>query len=42
MAVAAAGPMPGSTPIIVPSTQPVNANSKLAGVKQVSKPPNKS
>ena len=31
MATATAGPMPGSTPTAVPSTQPTKAHSRLAG-----------
>jgi hypothetical protein len=32
MAIAAAGPSPGSTPTSVPSRQPTNANMRFAGV----------
>src|SRR6478609_387995 len=34
----ATGPMPGSTPISVPSRQPMNAYSRLIGVKATPKP----
>src|SRR6478672_4006397 len=38
MATATAGPMPGSTPTAVPSTQPMNAHIRLIGVIAVAKP----
>src|SRR4051812_35975640 len=38
MAMVATGPMPGSTPISVPSRQPMNAYSRLIGVKATPKP----
>src|SRR6476660_4563797 len=38
MATATAGPMPGSTPTAVPSTQPMKAHSRLIGVMAVAKP----
>src|SRR6476469_1333376 len=38
MATATAGPMPGSTPTAVPSTQPTKAHNKFAGVMAVAKP----
>src|SRR3954469_12458101 len=38
MATATAGPMPGSTPTAVPSTQPTKAHSRLTGVMAVAKP----
>jgi hypothetical protein len=38
MATATAGPMPGSTPTAVPSTQPTRAHSRLAGVIATAKP----
>src|SRR4051812_6843239 len=39
IATATAGPMPGSTPTAVPSTQPTKAHSRLTGVIAVAKPP---
>src|SRR3954462_8158917 len=38
MATATAGPMPGSTPTAVPSTQPTKAKSRLIGLIAVAKP----
>src|SRR5688572_23575082 len=38
MATATAGPMPGSTPTAVPSTQPTKAHKRFAGVIAVAKP----
>src|SRR5205085_8247109 len=38
MAPATAGPMPGSTPTAVPSTQPTKAHSRLTGLIAVAKP----
>src|SRR5215213_10287792 len=38
MAMVATGPMPGSTPIKVPSKQPMKAYSRLIGVKATPKP----
>ena len=38
MAMVATGPMPGSTPISVPSTQPMKQYSRLIGVKATPKP----
>src|SRR3954464_2519913 len=38
MATATAGPMPGSTPTAVPSTQPTKAHSRLTGLIAVAKP----
>src|SRR3954467_4826536 len=38
MAMVATGPTPGSTPISVPSRQPMNAYSRLIGVKATPKP----
>jgi len=38
MAVPAAGPTPGSTPIMVPRRHPITANSRLAGCIAVAKP----
>src|SRR3954469_9221486 len=38
MATATAGPMPGSTPTAVPSTQPTKAHSRLIGLIAVAKP----
>src|SRR5205085_12685144 len=38
MATATAGPMPGSTPTAVPSTQPTKAHNRLIGVIAVAKP----
>src|SRR3954469_11580824 len=38
MAMVATGPMPGSTPIRVPSRQPMKAYSRLIGVKATPKP----
>src|SRR5215210_5079709 len=38
MAMVATGPMPGSTPISVPSRQPMKAYSRLMGVKATPKP----
>src|SRR3982750_4742805 len=38
MAMVATGPMPGSTPISVPSRQPMKAYSRLIGVKATPKP----
>src|SRR5882757_2717961 len=38
MATATAGPMPGSTPTAVPSTQPTKAHSRLTGVIAVANP----
>src|SRR5659263_577143 len=41
MAMVATGPMPGSTPIIVPNNTPMVAYSKLMGVKATPKPSDK-
>src|SRR4029450_2380820 len=38
IAIVATGPMPGSTPISVPSMQPMNAYMRLTGVKATPKP----
>src|SRR5687767_10039694 len=38
MAMVAIGPMPGSTPISVPTMAPMKANARLAGVKATPKP----
>jgi hypothetical protein len=38
IAMATTGPMPGSTPVSVPSRQPANAHSRLIGVKATPKP----
>ena len=38
MAVPATGPMPGSTPTSMPSTQPISANRRFAGSSAVAKP----
>src|SRR6185369_1749663 len=38
IATATAGPMPGSTPTAVPSTQPMNAHIRLPKVSAVAKP----
>src|SRR5206468_11824571 len=38
IAMVATGPMPGSTPISVPSRQPMKAYSRLMGVKATPKP----
>src|SRR5687768_16834297 len=38
MAMVAAGPTPGSTPMAVPSTQPMKQYSRLIGVKATPKP----
>src|SRR3954467_2998340 len=38
IATATAGPMPGSTPTAVPSTQPTRAHSRLTGVIAVANP----
>src|SRR6476620_437956 len=38
MAMVATGPMPGSTPISVPSRQPMKQYSRLIGVKATPKP----
>src|SRR3954471_24740739 len=38
MATATAGPMPGSTPTAVPSTQPTKAHSRLTGLIAVANP----
>src|SRR6187455_1734711 len=38
MATATAGPIPGSTPTAVPSTQPTKAHSRLTGLIAVAKP----
>src|SRR6478672_4750295 len=38
IATATAGPMPGSTPTAVPSTQPAKAHSRLIGLTAVAKP----
>src|SRR3990167_2069605 len=38
IATATAGPMPGSTPTAVPSTQPTKAHSRLMGLIAVAKP----
>src|SRR3990167_9462838 len=38
MAMVAAGPMPGSTPIKVPSRHPTNAYKRLIGVNATPKP----
>src|SRR5437764_13506289 len=38
MATATAGPMPGSTPTAVPSTQPTKAHRRLTGLIAVAKP----
>src|SRR6478609_11610426 len=38
MAMVATGPMPGRTPISVPSTQPMKAYSRLIGVTATPKP----
>src|SRR3954470_9549930 len=38
MAMVATGPMPGSTPISVPSRQPMKAYSRLIGVNATPKP----
>src|SRR6478609_5585920 len=38
MATAVAGPMPGSTPTAVPSTQPMKAHIRLIGLIAVAKP----
>src|SRR3990170_2332694 len=40
IAVPAAGPNPGSTPTIVPSTHPMKAKARLVGVRAVAKPSN--
>ena len=37
-ATAIAGPMPGRTPIAVPSSTPIAAQSRLTGVSAVPKP----
>src|SRR3954449_8050508 len=37
-ATAIAGPMPGSTPMAVPSSTPTAAHSRLTGVRAVPKP----
>ena len=39
IATVTAGPMPGSTPMAVPSAQPRKAHSRLIGVPAVAKPP---
>src|SRR6478672_11739844 len=39
IATATAGPMPGSTPTAVPSTQPTKAHSRLIGLMAVANPP---
>jgi hypothetical protein len=41
MATVTAGPRPGSTPMAVPSAQPMNAHIRLTGVPAVMKPPSK-
>src|SRR5260221_1174089 len=38
IAMVATGPMPGSTPISVPSTQPIRQNNRLSGVIATPKP----
>src|SRR5438093_297165 len=38
IAIVATGPMPGSTPINVPSSAPISAYSKLTGVSATPKP----
>src|SRR3972149_3810867 len=38
IAVPAAGPNPGSTPTITPSTHPMKAKARLVGVRAVAKP----
>jgi hypothetical protein len=38
IAVPAAGPRPGRTPISVPSTQPASAKARFAGVSAEAKP----
>jgi hypothetical protein len=38
IAVPATGPMPGSTPISIPSRQPVSAKSRFVGCMAVAKP----
>src|SRR5947207_4857275 len=38
IAIVATGPMPGSTPIRVPSRQPISAKNKLIGVTATPKP----
>src|SRR5919108_5731596 len=38
MAIVATGPMPGSTPISVPSRQPISAKNRLIGVTATPKP----
>ena len=38
IATAVAGPIPGSTPMAVPSVQPSKAHSRLTGVPAVAKP----
>src|SRR5690606_9460768 len=40
-ATAMAGPIPGSTPIAVPSSTPIAENSRLAGVSAPAKPSNR-
>ena len=39
IATVTAGPSPGSTPMAVPSAQPMKAQSRLTGVPAVAKPP---
>ena len=38
IAIVAIGPMPGSTPISVPTIAPTNANARLAGVSATPNP----
>src|SRR4051794_33724697 len=41
MAMVGIGPMPGSTPINVPSTQPISAKPRLAQLPAAAKPVNR-